>query len=157
MGHRYTAPMSSPSANLEGLSERTVLRVSAVIAVASVMARRPDALFAPQFSWEDGPEWYQVARNFGFKSVGRVYNGYLGVPQRLAGLLVQPLPLRYAPLAFAVIAIIIQALPAIYIMSERCVALHPSRGVRAVIALIYLWIPGSTDTNSNLAHVQWYL
>lgn len=62
--------MSSPSANLEGLSERTVLRVSAVIAVASVMARRPDALFAPQFSWEDGPEWYQVARNFGFKSVG---------------------------------------------------------------------------------------
>lgn len=72
--------MSCPSANLEGLSERTVLRVTAVIAVASVMARRPDALFAPQFSWEDGPEWYQVARNFGFKSEGRVYNGYLGVP-----------------------------------------------------------------------------
>lgn len=84
--------MSSPSANLEGLSERSVLRVSAVIAVACVMARRPDALFAPQFSWEDEPEWYQVARNFGFKSLGRVYNGYLGVPQRLAGLLVQPCP-----------------------------------------------------------------
>ena len=133
------------------------LAIAAIVAFATVIGRRPDAFFAPQFSWEDGPNWYGEARNLGWRGLGRVYNGYLCVPQRLVGLISQLVPMRAAPFLFAVCASIVQTAPALYLLSRRATAFHPSVKFRALLAFAWLFVPASNDTNANVAHMQWPL
>lgn len=85
------------------------------------------------------------------------YNGYLQELPRLAAELVQPLPLRLAPLIFNVIALAVQVLPVAFLLSRRFDSVVPSLSVRLAGALLYTGEPNSHEIDANLTNAQWHL
>ncbi len=128
----------------------------ALVAVAVVIARRPDAVTNAQFWAEDGTIWFATAYNHGgFASLFVPYNGYLQTFSRLVAALFTPLGLRWAPLAFNLVAIAVQVAPALFLLSSRLDDVAPLPG-RAVLAVAYLLIP-SFELDANLTNAQWHL
>jgi hypothetical protein len=83
--------------------------------------------------------------------------GYLQAPLRLVALLAQPFPLRWAPLLFVVVALIIQTLTATFLVSGRMSPVWPSLWGRFLFAFIYVALPNSWETHLNLTNAQWHL
>jgi hypothetical protein len=130
--------------------------LAALAAVAVVIARRPDAVTNAQFWAEDGTVWFATAYNHGgFASLFVPYDGYLQTFSRLVAALFTPLGLRWAPLAFNLVAIAVQVAPALFLLSSRLDDIAPLPG-RAVLAAAYLLIP-SYELNANLTNAQWHL
>jgi hypothetical protein len=130
--------------------------LAALVAVAVVIARRPDAVTNAQFWAEDGAEWFATAYNHGgLASLFLSYDGYLQTFSRLVAALFTPLGLRWAPLAFNLAAIAVQVAPALFLLSSRLDDAAPLPG-RAVLAAAYLVIP-SFELNANLTNAQWHL
>ncbi|HEX8355443.1 MAG TPA: hypothetical protein VF611_21225, partial [Pyrinomonadaceae bacterium] len=123
-----------------------------------IIARRPDAIFNAQFWAEDGAVWYADAYNVGaFKSLFFPAAGYFQTASRLTASLTQLLPLSRAPLAFALVAVAVQALPANLLISSRFSRLIPRLSVRALLAFAYLALPNSAEIHANLTNTQWRL
>ena len=130
--------------------------LAALAAAAVVIARRPDAVTHAQFYAEDGVVWFASAYNHGgLSNFLTPYNGYLQTLSRLAAALFVPLGLRWAPLAFNLVAITVQVAPALLLLSSRLDEAAPLPG-RAVLAAIYLLIP-SFELDANLTNAQWHL
>jgi hypothetical protein len=130
-----------------------------LVACVLVFLRRPDALTNPQFFTEDGTIWYADAHDLGgvrslFLSTPR---GYFHAGQRLAGLAAQAVPMLWAPLFFNIVAIAIEALPAVLLASRRFAQAVPPRWARLLLAFIYVALPAEWMTISNLTHSQWHL
>lgn len=133
-----------------------ILIVSALLAI--IFLRRPDALLHPQFWAEDGRVWYANAYNFGgFRSLFLTQDGYFQTFSRLVAALAQAFPLWRGPLVFNLAAILVQLLPALFIISSRFKNLIPSFYARVAIALLYLLIPNSAEISGNLTNSQWFL
>ena len=89
--------------------------------------------------------------------LGQTYAGYLQTFSRLVsdvGLLV---PLSQVPLFFAVVALVVQVLPAVLVASRRFAAAVPDLRVRLLLAAVYLVIPNSWEVNVVLTNAQWHL
>src|SRR5688572_28586834 len=87
----------------------------AVVGFSILVSHRPDAVLTPQFWAEDGTLWYPQAYEEGAASLWKPYNGYFHLVPRLVALVSQAFPLEYAPLAFNLVALGIQLLPALFI------------------------------------------
>lgn len=129
-----------------------------VTGIFVLFSRRPDALLNPQFFIEDGAYWYAQAHEVGgFRALlVPSYRGYMHTVPRLGALLVQPLPLRWAPFGMNLLAIAIAALPASFIVSRRFERVVPNLWVRLLIAFLYLAMPGAWTTMANMTHTQWH-
>jgi hypothetical protein len=127
-------------------------------AFAIIILRRPDAILHPQFWAEDGFVWYANAYNLGgIRSLFLPMNGYFQTTSRLIAALSQIFPFSIAPLIFNVVAIIIQILPVILIISSRFSPVMPNLNTRMFLSFIYLVLPNSGEIHANLTNAQWHL
>lgn len=65
--------------------------------------------------------------------------------------------LASAPALFNWLAILVQALPAVFLCSARSRALLPNRTARIVLALAYLLLPNTFELHANVSFAQWRL
>ena len=133
------------------------LPVVATLAAALAILRRPDAIFRPEFWAEDGALWWQDAYNHGWASLAEVTAGYYQTLSRLVGVMAQYFDLRDAPLLFASVALLMQCLPAVFLLSRRMDGVCPSLEARCLLALLYIAVPNSAEENLNLTNAQWHL
>jgi hypothetical protein len=125
--------------------------------VAAVVSRRPSTLANAQFWAEDGALFYVQARELGFPAaLGVPYAGYLLTMPRLVASLSPFLPLAKVPLMFNLVAVLTQALPAIYLASSRMRRLGP-RPLRILLGLLYVGVPNVATVQGNLCNAQWHL
>jgi len=124
---------------------------------ALVVSRRPDVLFNAQFWAEDGNMWYADAYNLGvIQPFLHPAAGYFQTFPRLAALVGLLLPIGIVPLIFNSIAVVIQVLPAQFLLSSRC-SEWGSAGARALFAFLYLALPNSHEMHANITNTQWRL
>ena len=133
-----------------------LLTFAVIAPLAVVIARRPDAIFNPQFWAEDGKVFYADAYNFGFRSVAWPVAGYLQTLPRLAALLSLGFPFRAAPFVLNCIAIVVQVLPAVLLLSKRLDPVGTWRP-RCLLAFLYLTLPNSHELHGNITNAQWAL
>ncbi|HTJ89311.1 MAG TPA: hypothetical protein VL356_03925 [Acidocella sp.] len=117
----------------------------------------PVVLLHPGLWGEDGWLWYPDAYQYGIKSLLWPDGGYLNTLSRLTAFVVQPAPLVYVPFLFASLALLIQAITAAFIVSNRMALAWPSALGRLSFALIYLVLPNSWEIFGNLTDAQWHL
>src|SRR5437773_11818368 len=122
-----------------------------------VVSRRPDAVSNPQFWAEDGKFWYADAYNTGGIGIFlQPYYGYLHLVPRLTALVAQALPLRLGPLAFNVVAIVIEILPVLLLVSSRLSGIG-SVSARMLLGFLCLSLPHTWEIHSTITNAQWHL
>jgi hypothetical protein len=115
------------------------------------------ALVNAEFWGEDGPVWYAEAYDYGILSLTSPRGGYLNSIQRIIGFIAQGFPFHLAPTIYSVVAIIIQILPAIYLVSGRLDKVWPDFLSRLLFSLLLVVIPNSPEIATNATNSQWHL
>lgn len=148
---RATAGAERPSAFLP----RALFWAAAIAIIGALLfLRRPDALLHPQLWAEDGVVWYANAYNQGaWRALLFVRDGYLQVFPRLVAAIAQWVPLARAPLLFNSIALFVEALPPLFLVSSRTRNLGPL-WLRCLLALLYLFVPASSEVHANITNSQ---
>jgi hypothetical protein len=129
---------------------------SLAIAVTGILLvlRRPDAVFHAQFWAEDGVVWYADAYNHGaLRALLFARDGYLQLLPRLAAAVALWVPLLRAPLVLNLIALVIESLPPLFLVSSRMRNLGPL-GLRCGLALLYLFVPDSSEVHAIITDAQ---
>ena len=128
-----------------------------LLAVLLIFSRRPDVLLNAQFYAEDGAVWFADAYNLGWlHSLLIPAGGYLNTIQRLVGGLTLLFPFRDAPWLMNLAGVVLQALPAWFLLTRRCSG-WASLPVRVLQALIYVAIPNSREVHVVLTNAQFHL
>ncbi len=121
-------------------------------------ARAPWVFSHPQLWAEDGIVFFESAYEKGWRApLFEPQAGYLQTFSRLVADIGLYVPLKEVPLLFAVVALVIQVLPAVLIASRRFAHAIPDFRVRLLIAAMYLVVPNSTEVNVDLTNSQWHL
>ncbi|MFN6436774.1 MAG: hypothetical protein RMY35_007675 [Nostoc sp. DedSLP01] len=127
-----------------------------IVAFIAIVSKRPDAILNPQFWAEDGTVFYAQAYNNGIiNSLFSPYAGYLHAVPRLTAAFSMLFPLKFAPLIFNLIAIVIQILPVTFLISSRFSKLIPNINYRICLAFLYLALPGCYEVHANITNTQW--
>lgn len=137
--------------------ERLVPRTAPWLFPLLIFLHNPRRLLRPELWGDDGPHWYAQAYQYGIGSLLIPISGYLNTVQRLGAILVQPLPLAWTPFLFQLVSILIQAAPAIFLVSPRMDGAWPDRTSRYLFALLFLVMPNAPETSAGLTNSQWYL
>ena len=120
--------------------------------------RRPDALVSAQFYANDGKNWFADAYHMGaLRSLFLPQDGHFQTLSRLVAVLVTPFGLTNAPLIFNIIALGIQALVPIFILSRRFEKILPSVESRYFLAFIFLCLNNQMEIHASLTGAHWYL
>ncbi|HEV2238422.1 MAG TPA: hypothetical protein VGR57_17320 [Ktedonobacterales bacterium] len=128
-----------------------------LVAFALAVSRRPDALFNAQFWAEDGV-WYGDAYAAGpWVTLLWPHAGYLTLVTRLAADVALLVPLADAPLVLNVLALVLEALPAAFLLSGRCDQIVPHRGVRVLLALLSVGVPYAVEVHATITNAFWHL
>lgn len=131
---------------------------SMLIAAIFVVSRRPDAIMNAQFWAEDGKLFYADVYNRGLLATLAVPQaGYFQELPTLVVGIAQLVPLALAPLVTNSIAIVIRVLPVGLLLSRRAETIAPDIRVRALLAALYIALPGSPESNANIDNALWYL
>jgi hypothetical protein len=121
------------------------------------VARRPDAIFHPQFCAEDGFVWFSDAYNRGWlHSLMLPWTGIFMTVPRLVCSLALLVPLAWAPLVTNAIQIAIQALPVNLLLNARSSGWGSLR-FRALLAVAYLALPDCSEWSYGISWAQWPL
>ena len=129
-----------------------------LLAGALVVSRRPDAITHAQFWAEDGTLFYTNVYNHGLLATLAVpQSGYFQELPVLAAGIAQLAPLAFAPLVTNSIAIVIRVLPIGLLLSRRAETISPDIRVRALLAALYIGLPGAPESNANVDNALWYL
>lgn len=134
-----------------------VLSLLGVLFAALLVSRQPSVILHADFWGEDGWVWYPDARDRVLTSFFLPQTGYLQTIPRLGALLAQPFPLAFAPTVFALIALVMQVLPPVFLVSARMADAWPNRGARLGSALIMIGLPNSFEVFVKLTDTQWHL
>jgi hypothetical protein len=126
--------------------------------MALIVTRRPDAVTNAQFYAEDGTVTFADIYNHGFLATLLVPQSgyYQSLPVVVAGV-ARLLPLVWAPLAMNLVAIAVRALPVCLLLGERARTISPDVRVRALLAILYIALPGFPDADANMDNALWYL
>ena len=134
------------------------LLLFALVAAVVTILRRPDAVLNAQFWAEDGKFWYADAYHIGpVQALLLPRDGYFQTISRIGGALAQPVPLVAAPLVMNGLAILIQVLPVILLVSPRLAAAIPSMPLRIGLAMLWLLIPNGAETHATMTAQHWHL
>ena len=128
----------------------------AAIAVTSslLVLRRPDAVFHPQLWAEDGVVWFADAYNHGgLRALFFARDGYLQLFPRLVAAVSLWVPLQSVPLVFNVFALIVEAIPPLFLVSNRMRNVG-SLPLRCGLALLYLFVPDSSEVHAIVTDSQ---
>ena len=129
-----------------------------LFAAVLVVSRRPDAVTHAQFWGEDGKFYFANVYTHGvLRTLLVPIAGYLQEFPVLAAGAAQPFPLGSAPLVMNVLAIGAQVLPVGLLLSRRAETLSPNLAVRALLAALYIGIPGQSEIDANAVNAQWHL
>ena len=129
-----------------------------VISFVLIVARRPDAIFYPQFYAEDGKYFYAQAYNLGgLHALTIPLGGYLITSDRVAGLFAVLFPLSWGPAIINVLAIGVECLPAVFLFSDRFDHLIPNWYARVALAFLYLALPNAAELDAVITNSQWHL
>ena len=136
-----------------------IVATCAVLAtIALIVSRRPDGIWNAQFWAEDGKIWYAQAYNEGaLHALLLPAAGYLQSFSRLTAALSLAVDLRHAPLVFDVAAVLVQALPPLYLLSARYARLIPDLRLRMLAAPLLIGAPNSFEIQSNVTNAQTHL
>lgn len=135
----------------------SVWGVPAVVFAVIVISRCPDVLLHPQFYAEDGQAWFADAHNLPpLQALFLPLAGYYEFFQRFVAFALTPLSLTSTPLAYALVAITVQLLPAVLFASPRLRNVIADDRARWVLAGVYLLIP-NVELTGNLTNTQWHL
>ncbi len=128
------------------------------MALAVLVARRPETLSRAQFFAEDGQVFF-LGTYFGtpLEALLRPYNGYLHLVPRLVGALERSVPIALAPLIGNAVALTIVALIAAFLASDRMSPLLPDRRARLVAAAGFVLLPATHETLGSITFIQAYL
>ncbi|MBV8592045.1 MAG: hypothetical protein JO212_18650 [Acetobacteraceae bacterium] len=139
-------------------TQRPAIAVAVLVMfIALLLMRRPSVLLHADFWAEDGWVWFPDAYNLGWGSLLRPHAGYLQFLSRAVGLFAQLFPIAWAPAIFAAAGLLIQALPAAFLVSHRMQGAWPSSWARWLFALGYIGLPNSDEVYANLTNGQWHL
>lgn len=131
---------------------------SLTIAIAVIILRRPDAIINAQFWAEDGVVWFAEAYNEGgLKSLLEPQNGYYQTISKLTAWISLAFSLKFAPIIFNSLAIIIRALPIALLWSNRFSIIIPSDKLKIIISITYLCLPTISEVHSNITNAHWHL
>lgn len=135
------------------------LAVAAVLVCAIVIvARRPDVVLRPQFWAEDGMQFFARAYNEpGLATLVAPYGGYYQAFPRIAGFVAQWVAFSSAPLVMALLALVVQAIPPAFLLSDRFTGIAPRRAQRAVLAATLLLVPNAMEVHVNATNSQVHL
>ena len=130
----------------------------AILGAVLTVSRRPDSIFHAQFWAEDGLRWYANAYNWGwvqatFTSAG----GYYQTLSRLTAALSLAVDLRYAPLVYNVVALVVQVLPAAFLATPRFSRAIPDFRIRLLLAFLYIGLPNSYELHVNITNAMTHL
>lgn len=126
--------------------------------LALLLLRNPYTLVDPQLYAEDGLVWYPDAYRFGHASLFMPSNGYLNVLQHLvAWICMRLVPLNYVPFVFNLVALFVDALPVVILLSNRGQAVVQPLWPRMAFALTVLFLPSIFETVGNLTGAPWHL
>jgi hypothetical protein len=124
---------------------------------ALLFLRRPDAVLHAQFWAEDGVVWFADAYNLGgLKALLRARDGYVQTLPRLACAAALWVPLLYAPLVTNLIALVIEALPPLFLLTSRMRNLGPL-ALRCVLALLLLFVPDSSEVHAAITDSEFQM
>ena len=103
---------------------------------ALLLARRPETILRAEFAFEDGKVWYLGAWHLPlFEAIATPYAGYLHLIPRVVGYFERQGSVSMAPLVGNMVALVVVALIAAYVSSDRLSRVIPSRHVRLIAAL----------------------
>ncbi len=124
---------------------------------ALLILRRPDAVLHAQFWAEDGVVWFADAYNFGaLQALLRARDGYLQTLPRLACAIALWAPLVRAPLVTNLIALVIEALAPLFLLSSRMRNLGPLP-LRCGLALLLLFVPDSSEVHAAITDSEFQM
>ena len=135
----------------------TVFWLPACLLIYLVWQRCPTVISHASFWAEDGWVWYPQCYAAGWQCVLIDHTAYLQTVSRLVALLSLLGPLADAPKVFALSALLMQAAPAIFLLSRRMARAIPSFPMRMALALLLVAIPGMSEVYVNLTNTQWHL
>ena len=138
-----------------GMRSQVVFWVLAIGVTSTLLVlRRPDAVFHAQLWAEDGVVWFADAYNHGgLRALLFARDGYLQVFPRLVAAIALWVPLVRVPLVFNLIALAVEALPPLFLVSSRMRNVG-SLPLRCVLALLYLFVPDSTEVHAIITDSQ---
>jgi hypothetical protein len=129
-----------------------------LLAALLIISRRPDAVTHARFWAEDGNLFYADVYNRGLLATLAVpQSGYFQELPTLAAGLARLVPLALAPLLTNSIAIAVRVLPVGLLLSRRAQTISPDIAVRALLATLYIALPGTFESNANIDNALWYL
>jgi hypothetical protein len=128
------------------------------MAVVLTISRRPDALTHAQFWAEDGRLTFADVYNHGFLPTLLVPQSgyYQALPVIVSGL-TRLLPLAWSPTFMNLVAIAVRALPVWLLLGARARTISPDIRVRALLAALYIALPGLPEADANIDNALWYL
>ncbi len=129
-----------------------------LLAGVLIVSRRPDAVTHAQFWAEDGKLFYADVYAHGVLATLAVPQaGYFQELPTLAAAIARLVPLALAPLVMNLIAIAVRALPVGLLLSRRATPISSDIRVRALLAALYITLPGAPESNANVDNALWFL
>jgi len=149
--------VGDPITALDRWRNAVILLFLCLLIAAAIVSRRPDCLFDPQFWADDGAVWFADNYNLGvLTALIKPVGGYFHTFSRLAAALALLVPFRDAPLVLNLIAIVVQATPAAFLLTRRFAHLAPLRA-RLLMVVLLLAIPTSFEVHANVTNSMWFL
>jgi hypothetical protein len=149
-----------PQVNVQGQDKRRdalFLLLYFILIVTAIISRRPDAVLHAQFWAEDGTIWFASAYNLGpVHTLTLPQNGYFATFPRLAAAIATLVPLASAPLVMNLLAIFVQALPPVFLLTRRF-AYIGGQPVRLLMAFLILAVPTSAEVHANATNSMAFL
>ena len=129
-----------------------------ILTVILTLSRRPDSIIHAQFWAEDGNRWYANAYNWGWIAATLTSaGGYFQTLSRLTAALSLLVDLRYAPAVYGVVALVVQVLPAAFLVTPRFSRVIPDFRIRLLLAFLYIGLPNSFELHINITNAMTHL
>ena len=137
---------------------RPVCQIAVFLAACLVIIlRRPDSVIHAQFVAEDGAVWYASAYNYGWwRVLLSPYAGYLNLLPRIGAAIALQFSFRYGPLVENLLAIAIEAIPVMLLLSGRLRTFGTLR-FRISLVVLYILLPNTQEMLATLTESQWFL
>jgi len=149
--------MRGDSPSLRRWRELGIFALFSALLFIAAASRRPDAVLRAQFWAEDGTIFFADNYNLGvLHSLAQPYGGYFNTFPRIATAVALLFPLALAPLVTNLLALCVQALPAIFLLTPRF-AHMASLKARGLMAALLIGVPVSYEVQACVSHSQRFL
>jgi len=152
------AQVATKAAVIPSRSDVIRLLVIAGAAFVALVARRPEALFRSEFSFEGGSVFY-AGTYFGSvpEILFRPYAGYQHMLARLISFTERLVPVQLAPLVSHLVCLALLAGLAAFIASDRLRSVVPSQAARVALAGLLVVLPNVQESEGVVGDIQRYI